>query len=163
MYICSGILFNHESPRRDPHFVSRRITLGIARILSGETDTVSLGNLTAKRDWGHARDYVVAMWQMLQQDSPADYVIATGVSHTVAQFAEIAFALVGLDWRDHVIEDPDLLRPADPAHLQGDATRARLSLDWKSAVELDEMIYEMLQNDLDAHNIAGALPRHSFT
>ena len=163
MYVCSGILFNHESPRRDPHFVSRKITLGIAQILSGKTDTISLGNLTAKRDWGHARDYVVAMWYMLQQDSPADFVIATGVSHTVAQFAEIAFTLVGLDWRDHITEDPDLLRPADPAHLQGDATRARLSLGWKPEVGLEEMVYEMLQNDLGAHNIVGALGRHSFT
>jgi GDPmannose 4,6-dehydratase len=161
MYVCSGILFNHESPRRDPDFVSRKITSGIARILSGETDTISLGNLSARRDWGHARDYVVAMWLMLQQEHPADYVIATGVSHTVAEFLEIAFALVDLDWRNHVIEDPNLLRPADPTHLQGDATRARLQLGWQPTVKLEELIYEMLQCDLTARNLGSRLRRRS--
>ena len=161
MYVCSGILFNHESPRRDPHFVSRKITSGIAQILAGKIDTISLGNLTAKRDWGHARDYVEAMWLMLQQDSPADYVIATGVSHTVAQFLEIAFTMVDLDWRDHVIEDRNLLRPADPAHLQGDATRAHRHLGWRPTVMLNEMIYEMLHHDLSAYNLDGALIRRS--
>jgi len=162
MYVCSGILFNHESPRRDPHFVSRKITAGIAQILSGEIDAISLGNLAARRDWGHARDYVVAMWLMLQQEHPADYVIATGVSHTVAQFLETAFALVDLDWRDYVIEDPNLLRPADPAHLRGDATRAREQLGWQPTVGLDEMIYEMLQHDLAARNLDSALRHRSF-
>jgi GDPmannose 4,6-dehydratase len=159
MYACSGIMFNHESPRRDPHFVSRKITSGIAQILAGKIDTISLGNLTAKRDWGHARDYVEAMWLMLQQDSPADYVIATGVSHTVAQFLEIAFTMVDLDWRDHVIEDRSLIRPADPAHLQGDATRARLHLGWQPTIGLNEMIYEMLDHDLSAYNLDGVLRR----
>jgi GDPmannose 4,6-dehydratase len=161
MYVCSGILFNHESPRRDPHFVSRKITSGIAHILSGKAETISLGNLAAKRDWGHARDYVVAMWLMLQQDSPQDYVIATGASYSVTQFLEIAFGLADLDWRDHVIEDPGLLRPADPAHLQGDAIRARLRLGWRPTVRLNELIYEMLHHDLTRHNIGGPLSRHS--
>jgi GDPmannose 4,6-dehydratase len=157
MYVCSGILFNHESPRRSSDFVSRKITSGIARILSGEIDTISLGNLSARRDWGHARDYVLAMWLMLQQKNPADYVIATGVSHAVAEFLEIAFALVDLDWRDHIIEDPHLMRPADPAHLQGDATRARTQLGWKPTVTLSEIIYEMLEHDLTARNLKGRL------
>lgn len=160
MYVCSGILFNHESPRRSSDFVSRKITSGIAQILSGEIDTISLGNLSARRDWGHARDYVLAMWLMLQQDHPADYVIATGVSHTVADFLEIAFGLVDLDWRDHVIEDPNLMRPADPAHLQGDATRARIQLGWNPAATLDDIIYEMLQHDLTIRNLNSRLRCH---
>ena len=147
------------SRRDDPDFVSRKITSGIAQILSGETNTISLGNLSARRDWGHARDYVLAMWLMLQQEQPADYVIATGVSHTVAEFLEIAFAMVDLDWRDHVIEDPNLLRPADPVHLQGDATRARIQLGWKPTVTLEEMICEMLQHDLAARNLDSRLRR----
>jgi GDPmannose 4,6-dehydratase len=159
MYVCSGILFNHESSRRDPHFVSRKITSGIAQILSGKINTISLGNLAARRDWGHAREYVLAMWLMLQQDYPVDYVIATGVSYTVQEFLEIAFTLVDLDWRDHVTKDPKLLRPADPMHLQGDATRARLHLGWQPTVGLHEMIYEMLRHDLKAYNLDGAL-RH---
>ena len=157
MYVCSGILFNHESPRRSSDFVSRKITLGIARILAGETDTIRLGNLSARRDWGHARDYVLAMWLMLQHEHPADYVIASGVSYTVAEFLEIAFTLVDLDWRDYVIEDPSLLRPADPVHLQGDAARARLQLGWKPTVTLNEMIYEMLEHDLAARGLNSRL------
>jgi GDPmannose 4,6-dehydratase len=157
MYICSGILFNHESPRRDPHFVSRKITSGIAQILSGKIDAIKLGNLGAKRDWGHARDYVVAMWLMLQQDQPEDYVIATGVSRTVRQFVEIAFEMVRLDWREHVIEDPNLMRPSDPPNLQGDANRARLRLDWMPTVGLNELIYEMLQYDLDRYGVIDKL------
>jgi GDPmannose 4,6-dehydratase len=163
MYVCSGILFNHESPRRDPCFVSRKITSGIARILSGEIDAISLGNLTARRDWGHARDYVMAMWLMLQQQYPTDYVVATGVSHTVTEFLEIAFELVGLEWQGHVVVDPGLLRPSDPAHLLGDSTRARLQLGWRPTVGLGEIIYEMLQHDLAAANLDGALRHDSVS
>lgn len=161
MYICSGIMFNHESPRRDIRFVSRKITSGIARILSGDINVISFGNLNARRDWGHARDYVVAMWLMLQQKSPADYVIATGASHTVSDFLEIAFGLVGLEWREYVVVDPDLLRPSDPAHLIGDSTRVRTRLGWKPTVGLVELIREMLQYDLAALNLDSALCRDS--
>jgi GDPmannose 4,6-dehydratase len=161
MFICSGIMFNHESPRRDARFVSRKITSGIARILSGDIDKISLGNLNARRDWGHARDYIAAMWLMLQQDDPSDYVIATGVSHTVTEFLEIAFALVGLEWQDHVIVDPSLLRPSDPAHLLGDSTRVRTQLGWEPTVGLTEIIREMLQHDLGALNLDGVLRRDS--
>jgi GDPmannose 4,6-dehydratase len=161
MYICSGIMFNHESPRRGTRFVSRKITSGIARILSGDIDAISLGNLSARRDWGHARDYVVAMWLMLQQKDPADYVIATGASHTVTEFLEISFGLVGLKWRDHVVVDPDLFRPSDPAHLVGDSARARTQLGWKPTVGLVELIYEMLLDDLAALKLDSAICRDS--
>lgn len=159
MYICSGILFNHESPRRSPDFVSRKITSGIAQILSGDTEKISLGNLSARRDWGHARDYVLAMWLMLQQERPDDYVVATGVSYTVRDFLEMAFELVGLNWRNHVVEDPSLMRPTDPPHLQGDATRARIQLNWNPAVTLDKLVLEMLQHDLAARGLGDKLLR----
>jgi GDPmannose 4,6-dehydratase len=158
MYICSGIMFNHESPRRDVRFVSRKITFGIARILAGEINSISLGNLSARRDWGHARDYVTAMQLMLRQRDPVDYVIATGTSHSVIEFLEIAFGFVGLDWREHVVEDPDLRRPSDPVDLFGDATRARTRLGWKPSVGLVELIHEMLRHDLAAFDLGRMLP-----
>jgi GDPmannose 4,6-dehydratase len=158
MYICSGIMFNHESPRRDVRFVSRKITFGIARILAGDISSINLGNLTAKRDWGHARDYVTAMQLMLQQAEPVDYVIATGTSHSVTEFLEIAFGLVGLEWREHVVVDPDLRRPSDPADLLGDATRARTRLGWEPSIDLAELIHEMLRHDLAAFDLEGKLP-----
>jgi GDPmannose 4,6-dehydratase len=157
MHISAGILFNHESPRRSTDFVSRKITSGIAQILSGDIDSIGLGNLSARRDWGHARDYVRAMWLMLQQESPSDYVIATGISHTVQEFLEISFSMVSLDWRDYVVADPKLMRPADPAHLRGDATRARTRLDWNPTMTLNDIIYEMLKHDLAARNLQGKL------
>jgi GDPmannose 4,6-dehydratase len=157
MYICSGIMFNHESPRRDVRFVSRKITSGVARILAGEISTISLGNLSARRDWGHARDYVPAMRLMLQQADPVDYVIATGTSHSVIDFLEIAFGLVGLEWQEHVIVRPDLLRPSDPVDLIGDTTRARTRLGWKPSIGLTELIREMLRHDLAAVKLEGKL------
>jgi GDPmannose 4,6-dehydratase len=158
MYICSGIMFNHESPRRDVRFVSRKITSGIARIIAGDISTISLGNLSARRDWGHARDYVTAMRLMLQQRDPADYVIATGASHSVTEFLEIAFGLVGLEWQEHVIVNPDLRRPSDPVNLIGDTTRARNRLGWKPSIGLTELIHEMLRHDLAAVNLERKLP-----
>ena len=157
VYICSGIMFNHESPRRDVHFVSRKITSGIARIIAGEISTISLGNLSARRDWGHARDYVTAMQLMLQQRDPVDYVIATGASHSVTELLEIAFGLVGLDWQEHVTVDPELRRPSDPVNLLGDTTRARSQLGWKASVGVTELIHEMLRHDLAAVNLEGKL------
>src|SRR5690349_1794536 len=125
IHASSGILFNHESPRRGFEFVTRKITSGIARILSGDQKDLPLGNLEARRDWGHARDYVDAIWRMLQQDEPDDYVVATGESHSVREFAELAFSIAGLDYRDYVRTDPQLLRPAEIEILVGDARKSR--------------------------------------
>ena len=144
----SGILYNHESPRRGFEFVTRKITSQAARIKLGLTKEVRLGNLDARRDWGHAREYVRAMWLMLQQDEPEDYVIATGEQHTVREFAEIAFAHLGLDYRDHVVVDPQFLRPADVETLLGDASKARKRLGWKYGVTFKELVKEMVEGDL---------------
>src|SRR5467141_3760221 len=130
MHAVSGMLFNHESPRRGLEFVTRKVTDGVARIKLGLADTLSLGNLDAKRDWGFAGDYVKAMWLMLQQDRPDDFVIATGISHSVRDLVEVAFAHAGLDWRTHVTLDPKLIRPAEVEHLIGDSTKARTQLGW---------------------------------
>src|SRR6185295_3881829 len=134
LFAVSGILFNHESPRRGLEFVTRKVTDGVARIKLGLADTLSIGNLDAQRDWGFAGDYVRAMWLMLQQDEPNDYVIATGVSHSVRQLIEIAFAHAGLDWQKHVRVDPALLRPAEVEHLLGNASKARQELGWQPEV-----------------------------
>ena len=144
----SGILYNHESPRRGFEFVTRKITSQAARIKLGLTREVRLGNLDARRDWGHAREYVKAMWLMLQQDEPEDYVIATGEQHTVREFAEIAFAHLGLDYRDHVVVDPQFLRPADVETLMGDASKARKELSWTYGVTFKELVQEMVEADL---------------
>jgi GDPmannose 4,6-dehydratase len=149
LFTCSGILFNHESPRRGIEFVSRRITYNVARISLGLQDKLKMGNLDAERDWGFAGDYVRAMWLMLQQDTPDDFVIATGVSHSVRHFLEIAFAHVGLDYRDHVEIDPDLLRPADVYHLRGDCSKARSQLDWRPQVGFEGLIEMMVDADID--------------
>ncbi len=125
MFACSGILFNHESPRRGLEFVTRKVTDGVARIKLGLADDLTLGNLDARRDWGFAGDYVDAMWRMLQQDEPDDYVVATGATHTVEELVELAFAHAGLEWRDHVRTDPALIRPAEVDLLVGDAGKAR--------------------------------------
>ena len=130
LFAVSGMLFNHESPRRGLEFVTRKVTDGAARIKLGLADTMSIGNLDAHRDWGFAGDYVVAMWMMLQQDRPDDYVVATGVSHSVRELVEVAFAHAGLDWQEHVRVDPALLRPAEVEHLLGDASKARARLGW---------------------------------
>jgi len=150
MHASSGILFNHESPRRGYEFVTRKITSGVARIVAGRSKELRLGNLEAKRDWGHAREYVQAMWKMLQQPAPEDYVIATGETHTVREFAELAFARVGLDYRKYVVPDAELFRPAEVNILQGDATKARKRLDWAHRIGFEALVREMVESDCRA-------------
>ncbi len=140
MFAVSGILFNHESPRRGLEFVTRKVTDGVARIKLGKSDHLALGNLDARRDWGFAGDYVRAMWLMLQQDTADDYVIATGVSHSVQHLVETAFGHVGLDWKKHVRTDPAFLRPAEVDHLIGDASKAQAKLGWKPSVSFEQLI-----------------------
>jgi GDPmannose 4,6-dehydratase len=148
LFACSGILFNHESPRRGENFVTRKITRGIAQILAGKTDKLRLGNLDAKRDWGHARDYVEAMWLMLQQDEPDDYVIATGVMRSVREFVEASFGTVGLDWKKYVVVDQAYVRPAEVDELRGDASKARRKLGWEPKTSFEQLVHEMLEHDL---------------
>ena len=149
LYAVSGILFNHESPRRGLEFVTRRISHGVARIKLGLATELTLGNLDARRDWGFAGDYVDAMWRMLQEDDPTDYVIGTGVTHSVREFVERAFSHVGLNWEDHVRQDETLLRPAEVEILLADPSRARERLGWKPAVDFDELIRMMVDADLE--------------
>jgi GDPmannose 4,6-dehydratase len=144
----SGILYNHESPRRGFEFVTRKITSHAARIKLGLAKELRLGNLESRRDWGHAREYVRAMWLMLQQDEPEDFVIATGEQHSVREFAEAAFSHLGLDYREHVILDSELLRPADVETLLGDAAKARKKLGWSCQVKFKELVHEMVETDL---------------
>jgi GDPmannose 4,6-dehydratase len=151
LHASSGILFNHESPLRGIEFVTRKITDGVARIKLGLARELKLGNLAARRDWGHAADYVRAMWLMCQQESPDDYVIATGRSTDIAGFCALAFAHVGLDWREHVRSDAALLRPAEVEVLRGDAAKARDRLGWTPSVTLEEMVAEMVEADLARH------------
>lgn len=149
LFICNGILFNHESPRRGETFVTRKITRAAARIALGLQDRLYLGNLNARRDWGFAGDYVEAMWLMLQQDEPDDYVIATGESHTVTELLEEAFGYLGLDWREFVATDPRYFRPTEVDHLQGDATRARQKLGWHPRVGFRDLVRMMVDHDLE--------------
>jgi GDPmannose 4,6-dehydratase len=148
LHACAGILFNHESPRRGLEFVTRKITHGVARIHHGLDRTLPLGNLDARRDWGFAGDYVQAMHLMLQRDEPADYVVATGESHSVREFCDLAFATVGLDWEEHVIIDPALYRPTEIDGLVGDASRARIDLGWQPAVHFRDLVRMMTEADL---------------
>ena len=149
MHASSGILFNHESPRRGPEFVTRKITQAVARISLGLQDSLALGNLDAKRDWGFAGDYVDAMWRMLQQDEGGDYVIATGETHSIREFLDIAFKHVGIeDWDRYVTQDPRFFRPAEVDLLIGDASKAREVLDWKPAVGFKALVQMMLNADL---------------
>jgi len=148
LFAVNGILFNHESPRRGETFVTRKITKGLARIKYGLQDKVYLGNLKAKRDWGYAKDFVEAMWLMLQQEEPDDYVIATGESHSVKEFLEEAFGYAGLDLRDHVGIDPRYLRPTDVDFLQGDASKAKKKLHWEPRVKFKELVRIMVDADL---------------
>lgn len=143
-----GILYNHESPRRGYEFVTRKITSHAARIKLGLAKELRLGNLEAKRDWGHARDYVEAMWLMLQQERPDDYVIATGETHSVREFLEAAFSHVGLDYRNHVVIDPQFVRPAEVELLLGDASKAQRELGWQPRVRFRELVQEMVEEDL---------------
>src|SRR5256885_4574436 len=148
LFAVSGMLFNHESPRRGLEFVTRKVTDGVARIKLGRADTLWLGNLDAQRDWGFAGDYVQAMWMMLQQDRADDFVIATGISHSVRQLVETAFAHVGLDWRAHVKLDPKCIRPAEVEHLIGDNTKARNALGWKPSIDFQGLVTMMVDADL---------------
>ena len=153
LFACSGILFNHESPRRGKEFVSRKVTEGVARIKSGLDRQLPLGNLEARRDWGYAGDYVEAMWLMLQKPTPDDYVIATGETHTVRELCQIAFARVGLRWEDHVIVDPRFVRPAEVDLLQGDASKAKRALGWQPRVSFRQLIEMMVDADLARYGL----------
>ena len=150
LFACNGILFNHESPRRGETFVTRKITRAAAHIKAGLQDRLYLGNLDAKRDWGYAKDYVEAMWLMLQQEQPDDYVIATGETHSVREFLEEAFGYVGLDWQDYVEIDPKYYRPAEVDLLVGDASKARRELEWEPKTAFKDLVRLMLDADLEA-------------
>ena len=152
LFAVSGILFNHESPRRGLEFVTRKVSDGVARIKLGLADSLPLGNLDAQRDWGFAGDYVRAMWLMLQQDEPDDYVIATGIAHSVRDLVQIAFARVGLDWREYVRTDPQFLRPAEVDQLIGDPSKARHRLGWEPTVDFQGLVEMMV--DADLHRLA---------
>ncbi|MGG1877275.1 GDP-mannose 4,6-dehydratase [Paenibacillus cisolokensis] len=149
MFACSGILFNHESPRRGVEFVTRKVTDAVARIKLGLQSELRMGNLDAKRDWGFAGDYVKAMWLMLQQETPDDYVISTGETHTVEELVEIAFSHVGLDWRDYVVIDQKFVRPAEVDLLLGDCTKAKEKLGWELEVGFKELVTMMVDSDLN--------------
>jgi GDPmannose 4,6-dehydratase len=156
MYAVNGILFNHESPRRGPTFVTRKITRAVGAILRGEQDELRLGNLEAKRDWGYARDYMEGAWRMLQADEPDDYVLATGETHTVEEFLEEAFTYAGLDWRDYVKTDPRYFRPAEVDLLIGDYSKAKEKLGWEPTVRFEELVRMMV----DADRERGKLEEH---
>jgi GDPmannose 4,6-dehydratase len=149
LFACSGILFNHESPRRGLEFVTRKVTNGVARIKLGLDDHLTLGNLDARRDWGFAGDYVDAMWRMLQQDEPDDYVIGTGTHHTPRDFCDVAFSRVGLDYRDYVRIDPDLLRPAEVDTLLADPSKGRTELGWEPSTRFEELVHIMVDAELE--------------
>lgn len=154
LFAVSGILFNHESPRRGLEFVTRKITAGVARIKAGRSKQLALGNLDARRDWGHARDYVAAMWAMLQQPEPSDYVVATGQTHSVREFVEHAFARVGLDYREYVTSDPRFYRPAEVDLLLGDASHAQRHLGWQPRCSFGQLVAEMVDNDLQREGLS---------
>jgi GDPmannose 4,6-dehydratase len=149
LFACNGILFNHESPRRGETFVTRKITRAATRIRLGLQQKLYLGNLSARRDWGYAKDYVEAMWRMLQADEPGDYVVATGETHSVEEFLDLAFKELGLDWHDYVETDPRYFRPAEVDFLQGDASRAREKLGWEPKTGFRELVKLMVQSDLE--------------
>jgi GDPmannose 4,6-dehydratase len=150
LFACSGILFNHESPRRGLEFVTHKVTYGAARIKLGLDDELRLGNVDAHRDWGYAGDYVQAMWLMLQQDQPDDYVIATGQTHSVQRLCEVAFGHLGLDWHKYVVSDPKFIRPAEVDMLVGDASKAHAKLGWEPSVTFEELIQMMVDADMKA-------------
>ena len=149
LFAVSGILFNHESPRRGLEFVTRKVTDGVAKIKLGLADRLSLGNLDACRDWGFAGDYVRAMWAMLQRDTPGDYVVATGVSTSVRELVQMAFSHVGLDWQEYVVTDPNLLRPAEVERLIGDASKARAQLGWQPNLDVQDLVALMVDADME--------------
>jgi GDPmannose 4,6-dehydratase len=158
MHASNGILFNHESPRRGGTFVTRKVTRGIAAILSGSAEHLYLGNLDAKRDWGYAKEYVEAMWLMVQQPEPDDYVIATGEMHTVRELCEVAFGLAGLDWERYVRVDPQYFRPTEVDALCGDASKAEHRLGWRATTRFHELVGLMLEHDLREAGVATARP-----
>ncbi len=155
LYACSGILFNHESPRRGPEFVTRKITRAVARIKLGKQKELALGNLESKRDWGFAGDYVRAMHLMLQQPAPDDYVIGTGEAHSVREFVEVAFGAVELPWEEFVRTDPSLIRPAEVDHLRADSAKANRALGWRPTVAFPELVRMMVEADLLAEGASG--------
>ncbi|HEY3883704.1 MAG TPA: GDP-mannose 4,6-dehydratase [Vicinamibacterales bacterium] len=155
LFAVSGILFNHESPRRGLEFVTRKVTDGVAKIKLGLADSLSLGNLDAHRDWGFAGDYVRAMWMMLQQERPDDYVVATGEAHSVRELVEVAFGHAGLDWQTYVKLDPRFLRPAEVDHLIGDSSKARTGLGWTPQVTFEGLVRMMVDADLERHTRSG--------
>jgi GDPmannose 4,6-dehydratase len=154
IHASNGILFNHESPRRGETFVTRKISRGIARILAGKEECIFLGNLDARRDWGYAPEYVEAMWLVLQQREPDDYVIATGESHSVREFVQEAFSIVGLDWQNHVRFDSRYVRPTEVDHLLGDASKAQRKLGWQPKTTFRELVRKMVESDLEAEGVA---------
>jgi len=153
LFACNGILFNHESPRRGETFVTRKITRALAHILQGKQSKIYLGNLDSKRDWGYAKDYVKAMWLMLQQEKPDDYVVATGETYSVKEFLELAFNFVNLNWQDYVVFDQRYLRPAEVDLLIGDPSKAKKQLGWEPSVTFKELVYLMVEADLEALGI----------
>jgi GDP-mannose 4,6-dehydratase len=161
IHASNGILFNHESTRRGETFVTRKITRAVARVAAGLQHELRLGNLDAVRDWGYAPEYVEAMWLMLQQDAPDDYVISTGEAHTVREFAEAAFARVGLDWQQYVVTEPRYMRPAEVDALIGDASKAKEKLGWEARVRFEELVHRMVDADVELleHELAGRLVR----
>ena len=156
LFAVSGICFNHESPRRGKEFVTRKVTYGVARIKMGLQEKLLLGNLDVSRDWGFAGDYVEAMWLMLQQEKTEDFVVATGESHSVKELVELAFSHAGLDWKDHVVTDPKLIRPAEVDRLVGNASKARQKLGWRPKVTFSELIKMMVDEDIK--RLKGTLP-----
>jgi GDPmannose 4,6-dehydratase len=153
-HASNGILFNHESPRRGYEFVTRKITSGVARIIAGQSKNLALGNVEAKRDWGHAAEYVQAMWLMLQQPEPDDFVIATGVTHSVAEFLQVAFSYCGLDYRKYLVHDPVLFRPAEVNILVGDCSKAKAKLGWQARIGFEALVKEMVDADCAKLGIA---------
>lgn len=147
IFASSGILFNHESPRRGYEFVTRKITSGVARIVAGRANSLRLGNLDARRDWGHAREYVEAMWKMLQHDKPDDYVIATGETHSVRDFARLAFSIVGLDYEKYLVLDSNLFRGGETVQLVGESTKAQSVLNWHPSTQFEDLVREMVETD----------------
>jgi GDPmannose 4,6-dehydratase len=161
MFCVSGILFNHESPRRGFEFVTRKITAGVARIKSGRDKELRLGNLDARRDWGHAKDYVRAMHAMLQEEEPEDFVVASGQSRTVREFCELAFAEVGLDYRNYIVSDEKFYRPAEVDSLVGDATKVRQVLRWRPEYDFKQLVKDMVRNDLALVNSERPEQKHA--
>ena len=151
MFCCSGILFNHESPRRGLEFVTKKVTNAVAKIKLGLSKELRMGNLDARRDWGFAGDFVEAMWLMLQQDAPEDFVISTGETHTIEKLVEIAFTHAGLKWKDYVVLDPKFVRPAEVDLLLGDSSKAREKLKWEPKVKFEELIRTMVDFDIKRH------------